>query len=323
MVQARADDNHRTTVSFVSVVGEFTRDTGDLCAWHARHLLCPRRGIRFDVVVAGCTVFVVQTAFQTVVGHRQIVNGGHQCGRSVSQLQTFHRQFVQQDVFQLHFLEVFRTFAAEVRESDFRDIVLAAQHTEAQFGLITGGRVTLLEVPFAFFTPTETDGAVRRDHIPFIVEGDGFPFRVIFLAQRIHQIRRTQHTTRCVVAVSLFEHHQHWHVSVATHVVGEILAWFVEVEFTQHDVTHRQRHRGIGTLLRCQPQIAQFRDFGVVRRYGNGFGAFVTYFSKEVGVRSTGLRHVRAPGDDIAGVVPVRGFRNVSLFAPGLRRGWR
>jgi len=39
-----------------------------------------------------------------------------------------------------------------------------------------------------------------------------------------------------------------------------------------------------------------------------------------MGVRGSGLRHVRAPGDDIAGVVPVGGLRHVGLLAPGHRR---
>ncbi|MNS24170.1 hypothetical protein D3C72_560050 [compost metagenome] len=231
VVQARTDDDHRTTVGFVCVLCKLAGDTGDLRAWHTGHLLCPRRGVRFDVVVAGRAVFVVQTTFQTVVGHRQIVNGGDQRGRSVSKLQAFYRQFVQQDIFQLHFLEVFRTFAAEVRETDFRDLILAAQHAKTQLGLFAGGAIALFEIPLAFLAPTETDRAVRRDHITIVGAGDRFPFRVVFLAQRIHQIRRTQHTTGSIVAVAFFEHHQHWHVGITTHVVGEVLAWFIQVEF--------------------------------------------------------------------------------------------
>ena len=91
------------------------------------------------------------------------------------------------------------------------------------------------------------------------------------------------------------------------------------MELAQHDVAHRQRHRRIGTLLRRQPQIAELGDFGVVGGDGNGFGTFVAHFGKEVGIRGTGLRYVGSPGDNIAGVVPVGGFRYVGLLAPGLR----
>ena len=86
-------------------------------------------------------------------------------------------------------------------------------------------------------------------------------------------------------------------------------------------MAHRQRHRGIGTLLRRQPQIAEFGDFGVVRSDGYGFGPFIADFGKEVRIRGAGLRHVGAPGNNVAGVVPVGGFRHVGLFAPGHRRG--
>ena len=88
-------------------------------------------------------------------------------------------------------------------------------------------------------------------------------------------------------------------------------------------MAHRQRHRGIGTLLRRQPQIAEFGDFGVVRSDGYGFGPFIADFGKEVRIRGAGLRHVGAPGDDIAGVIPVGGFRHIGLLAPGHRRSRR
>ncbi|CCJ84870.1 hypothetical protein BN133_1247 [Cronobacter dublinensis 582] len=196
-----------------------------------------------------------------------------------------------------------------------------AEQGKTQFGLFAAGAVTLLQVPFAFFAPAETDGAVRRDHLAAaVIKRDGFPLRIILLAQVIDQVRRAQHAACGVEAVARFQHHQHRHVGVAAHVVGEILARFVEVEFAQHHVAHRHRHGAVGALLRRQPQIAQLGDFGVVRGNGDRFGAFVAYFGKEVGVRGAGLRHVGAPGDDIAGVVPVGGFRHVGLLAPGHRR---
>ena len=95
------------------------------------------------------------------------------------------------------------------------------------------------------------------------------------------------------------------------------------MELFQHYVAHRQRHRAVGALLRIQPVVAQLGDFGIVRRHRHGFGALVTHFGKEVGVRGTRLRHVGAPGDNVGGVVPVGGFRHVGLLAPGHRRGRR
>lgn len=67
----------------------------------------------------------------------------------------------------------------------------------------------------------------------------------------------------------------------------------------QNDVTHGHRQRTVCTLLWRQPLIAQFSDFGIVRGDGDCLGAFVAHFGKEVGVRGTRLRHVRAPGNNV------------------------
>ncbi len=323
VVQTGTHDDHRATVGFIRVIGKLTCGADDLRPRYAGDLLCPGRGVGFHVVIVRRTVFIVQTALQAVVGQSQVVNSGHQRGGTIRQLQAFCRQFVHQDVLQLDLVEVLRAFTAKIREANIGDLILAAQHAQAQFGLNACRTITLFKVPFTFFTPAETDRTVRRHQLAVAVTGNGFPFRVVFLAQRIHQVGGTQHTASGVVTVALFQHDQHRHVGIFAHVISEVLAWLIEVEFTQHYVAHRQRHRGICTLLRCQPQVAQFGDFSVVRGHGNGFGAFVTHFGKEVGVRGTGLWNVRTPGDDVAGVVPVSRFRHIGLLTPGLRRRWR
>ena len=292
VVKTRTDDDHGTTVGLIGVFRKLAGDTHDLRAWNAGDLLRPCRGISLHVVIAGGAVFITQTAFQAVVRHGQVIDGGDQRGSPVGQLQAFHRQLVHQHVFQLNLVEVLGTFAAKVREAHISNLVLATQHAQTQFRLFTGRAVTLLKVPLALLAPAEADRAVWRHQLTVAVIGDGFPLWVIFLAQRVHQIGGAQRTACGVVAVTLFEHHQHRHVSVATDVVGEVLAWFIQVELAQHDVAHRHRHRGIGPLFRCQPQIAQLGDFGVVRGHRHGFGAFVTHLGKEVRVRRTGLRHV-------------------------------
>ncbi len=276
----------------ISVVGKFTGNADNLATRNTGDLLGPGRGVGFHVVIAGCAVNVVQTTLQAVVCQRQIINGGHQCGAAISQLQAFYRQLVQQNVFQLHFVEVFRAVAAKVREAHFGNLILTTQQTQLQLGFFAGFAVALLQIPFALLAPTEANRTVRRNHFTLRIKGDGFPFRVVFLTQRINQIGGTQHTTRSVITVALFQHYQHRHVGVATHIIGEILAWVIEMEFTQHHVTHCQRHCCVGALFRCQPQIAQFGDFSVVWCDGNSFGAFVTHFSKEVSIRGTRLRHV-------------------------------
>ena len=112
----------------------------------------PRRRIGFNIIVAGCAVFIVEAAIQTVVGHGQVVHGGHQRGGAIRQLQTFHRQLMQQNIFQFDAGEVFGAVTAKVREANLRNIVVAAEQAQAQFNLFAGGTVTLLKVPFPFFT---------------------------------------------------------------------------------------------------------------------------------------------------------------------------
>ena len=323
VVEARPDDNHRATMGLIGVIGKFTCSADDMRAGDAGDLLRPGRGVGFHVIVAGGAVFIVQTAFQAIVGHGQIVNGGHQSGGAVGQLQAFGRQFVQQNIFEVDFVEVLRTFAAEVREADVRHFIMAAQQAQTQLNLFASFTVALFEVPFAFVAPAESEGTVRYGHVALLVKGDGFPFRIVLLTKRIHEVGGAQRTACGVITVALLEHHQHRHVGIAAHIIGEILARLIEMELTQHHMAHRQRHRGIGTLLRRQPQIAEFGDFGVVRGDRHGFSAFVADFGKEVGIRGTGLRHVGAPGDNVAGVIPVRRFGDVGLFAPGHRRSWR
>ncbi|MNI76613.1 hypothetical protein D3C73_1328570 [compost metagenome] len=91
------------------------------------------------------------------------------------------------------------------------------------------------------------------------------------------------------------------------------------MELFEDNVTHGHRQRAVSALLRCQPLIAQLGNFRVVRRNSDGLGAFIADFGKEVSIGRTGLRNVGAPGNDIAGVIPVGGFRHVGLLAPGHR----
>ncbi|MCY1417721.1 hypothetical protein D9M71_332620 [compost metagenome] len=80
---------------------------------------------------------------------------------------------------------------------------------------------------------------------------------------------------------------------------------------------------GVGALLRVEPEVGELGHLGVVRGDGDGLGALVADLGEEVRVRGTGLRDVGAPGDDVAGVVPVGRFRHVGLLAPDLRAGRR
>ena len=86
-------------------------------------------------------------------------------------------------------------------------------------------------------------------------------------------------------------------------------------------MAHGNGERRVGALLGAQPLVTELGDFRVVRGDGHRLGALVAHLGEEVRVRAARLRDVGAPGDDVAGVVPVGGFRHVGLLAPGLRAG--
>ena len=88
-------------------------------------------------------------------------------------------------------------------------------------------------------------------------------------------------------------------------------------------MAHRHRHGCIGTLLGLHPDIRELCDLRVIGRDCHCFCPFVPNFREKVGVGSPRLRYVGAPGDDEAGVVPVRRFWNIGLLAPNLWAGGR
>ena len=181
VVQTGADDDHRTAVGLIGVIGELARGTDNMRPGNAGDFLRPCRGIRFHVIIAAGAVFIAQTAIQTVVGHGQIVHGSDQHARAVGFLQAFDRQFVQQHVFQFDFIKVLGTFAAKIGEADVGDIVMATQQAQAQFDIFAGFTVALFKVPFAFIAPAEADRTVRYGDFALLIKSDGFPFRILFL----------------------------------------------------------------------------------------------------------------------------------------------
>jgi hypothetical protein len=48
------------------------------------------------------------------------------------------------------------------------------------------------DVPLALLAPAIADGALRRDQLAAFVEGDGFPFRVVVLAEVAGEVRGAQ-----------------------------------------------------------------------------------------------------------------------------------
>ncbi|MNN94597.1 hypothetical protein D3C81_2132520 [compost metagenome] len=83
---------------------------------------------------------------------------------------------------------MFSTVTAEIRETDFSDIIMAAEHAQAQLNFFAAFTVALFEVPLPFIAPAETDRAVWHGHFAVIIKGNGFPFWILFLAQTVNEV---------------------------------------------------------------------------------------------------------------------------------------
>ncbi len=88
-------------------------------------------------------------------------------------------------------------------------------------------------------------------------------------------------------------------------------------------MAHGHGQRRVGALLHRDPQIGELGGFRVIGADDDALGALVADLGVEMGIRRARLRHVRAPDDQEARIVPVGRFRHVGLLAPRLRRGRR
>ncbi len=182
----------------------------------------------------------------------------------------------------------------------------------------------LLEIPFALLAPAEADRAVRDDDLAGgLVIGHRLPFGIVGLAERSGEIRGAQEALGHEPFPGFHQPHQKWHIRILARVIAEIFGLTIDVEFLQDHVAHGHRQRGVGALLRRHPEIGELRGFGIVRADHDALGALVADLGIEMRVGRAGLRDVRAPQDEKAGIVPVGAFRHVGLLAPGLRRGRR
>ncbi len=182
----------------------------------------------------------------------------------------------------------------------------------------------LLDVPLALLAPAEADRAVgHHDLAAGLVIGQRLPVRVVGFAQPA-QFTGTQETARHQAAiVAAFQAHQHRHVRVLAAVVLEVLRGRIDVELAQDHMAEGEGQCRVGALLGVQPMVGQLGQLGIVRADRHRLGAVVARLGEEVRIGRARLRHVRAPGDDVAAVVPVGRFGHVGLLAPDLRRGRR
>ncbi|MCY1526735.1 hypothetical protein D9M68_617750 [compost metagenome] len=124
VVQAGADDDHGLSFGIVGVLRELARHLDHLRARHAGVFFLPGRRIGHVVVIRTGDVAAAQAAIQAVIGHLEVVHGGHQRLAAVG-----HPDAARRHVAHLQFA----MFAAEVREADTDHGVGLAQ--QGQLGL--------------------------------------------------------------------------------------------------------------------------------------------------------------------------------------------
>ena len=304
-----------------ALVGEFAGDMDDVGARHAGHALGPGRRVRLVLVVVRCDASAAETTVQAIIGAQEIEHRRDRC-RPVLQRQGAHRNVTHHDIRMLGRDKTIGRGAAEIGKRHLFGRRTAVDQAEAQRRFRTVA-APLFQVPLALFAPAEADRTKGHDRVAVGVQCDGLPGRIVRFVQRVREVVGAHQAVRDIAAVLAHQPHQHRQIGVFADVVLEVGHRSVEVEFAQNDVTHRHGQRGVGALLGMQPQIGEFSRLGVVRRNDGALGALVADLGVKMRVGRAGLRHVRTPDQQIAGVVPVRTFRHVRLLAPGHRAGRR
>ncbi len=137
-------------------------------------------------------------------------------------------------VFQFHFVEVFRAVATKVREatsaiSSWLPSRLSCSSVSSQFCRRAA------QDSICPSRPSGSHRTVRRNHFAIGIKGDSFPFRLFSwpsasTRSAARSIRPARSNRRVLPASPASA------CRCSDAIVGEILAWVVEVEFTQHYV---------------------------------------------------------------------------------------
>ena len=149
VVQPRAHNHHAAAFGVVCVLGEFACHLNHLRRVYAGVGLLPSGGVGFVVIIRSGAVFIVEAAFDAVVGGHQVKHGGHKRGAAVGQGDAFGRHFaVNQFVF----------FGGKIREGHLHHFIVCVFQAERSFGVFALGAG--FQVPFLAAVPAEAHRAV-------------------------------------------------------------------------------------------------------------------------------------------------------------------
>ena len=91
------------------------------------------------------------------------------------------------------------------------------------------------------------------------------------------------------------------------------------MEFLEDHEVHRQCHSSIGALLGMEPPIRILRTLAVIGTDIDELRAVVACFDHEVSIGSSRHRDVRAPAENVVGVIPCLRLGYVRLLSKSLR----
>ena len=322
VIHRRADDHHRLAAGLLGVVRELPRDRDHVLGLDAGDPGLPGRRVGHVVLVRTRHAVVAEASVEPVVGAQQIEHARHE-RLAVRERKTLHRHLVAPA--RRRPGPNGRSAASRCRRSTERPPAprrrgVRAARAPVRSPLRSWRRAIRCSTCALRRRPNESRwsrSAPRRARCACRRRPSSTPNAR--LLQCAVEIRRAHVTPRHPAIALALEPHQHRQVGIAARVVGEVRHLTIEMELAQDHVPHRERQRGVGTLLRVQPQVGELGDLRVVRRDRHHLRALVADFGQEVRVGRARLRHVRAPGDDERRVVPVGRFGHVGLFAPGLR----
>ena len=307
VVDAAAHDDHAAAVRLDRVVRKLARRMDDEFRRDARVLLLPRGRIG-RVVLIGAGALAAETAVDRIVRKREVVDRRHE-HLAVRRLDAAYGERARK--------RPLCAVVAEIRQLDLDRIRAIVPHGETRANLRTRVAVLFFDIPFFLRAPTLGERPVRDDDLAgFVVDDVVAEVRVLFIAPHV---ARAEHTPGNVAAVSLLDAHEKREIRILACILEKERHRFIDIVFLQDHMPHRHRHRGVAADLQRDPCVGKHRRLGIVRRDGNDLRPFIAYLRHEMGVRRPRQRHVRAPCDEIARVVPVARLRHIRLLAPDLR----
>ena len=294
VVDAAAHDDHRAPVRLDRVVCDLARRFDDELGCDACVLLLPCGRIG-RIVLVGARTLAADAAINRVVRERQIVDRRDK-HLAVCGLDAAHGECTRQ--------RALFAIVAEVRQLDLHRPGLIIPDGEPRADLRARVAVLLADVPFLLIAPALGECAVRDDDLArFVVNDVVAEVRVLLVAPHV---ARGEHTPRDIRAVLfLLDTHEERKVRILPRVLKEERRGFIYVVLLQDHVSHRHGEGRVTADLQRDPRIRKHRRLGVVGRDGDDLRPLVAHLGHEMCVRRTRQRHVRAPCDEVARVVPV------------------